>query len=443
MKKLLLAILTVLVTMAPFAGCIASSSLTSVLSSEYCTDAIPDTVTSPAIPKILTQPDVTDVPETETSMAEQTPETTDEPVMPEPQEVITTPTPCELGIHEYNRIETVLPQLNQQGYDIFECAVCGDTYFDNYTKALTSCDVGQHDDVVTRIEPTCTKNGSVITKCKDCGRTLTTELEKTKHNMQFQKTVPPTESSIGYDLYVCTECDTSEQRNKKDKLPKLEPWQKELCSMQDLRLPSVNDGALAGLLAETAYHYIDYEKAEAILVSRTEAAAFEKEIASKWQLLRICVIPYAETRGDNYNMRYLTASNRKDDIAIVTAWSDKVIKDLGINTSTTKEAALTKINDWLCDFMSYDYDTRSANVADATQTGTGICHVYAVLYQMLCRACGMDVRYESSDELNHAWDYIIFDDGTEKYIDVTWNDIPNRYHRYLLLDRDVFIQMHY
>ena len=55
----------------------------------------------------------------------------------------------------------------------------------------------------------------------------------------------------------------------------------------------------------------------------------------------------------------------------------------------------------------------------------------------------MDVRYESSYELNHAWDYIIFDDGTEKYIDVTWNDIPNRYHRYLLLDRDVFLKMHY
>lgn len=65
--------------------------------------------------------------------------------------------------------------------------------------------------------PTCTQAGAKT--CSGCGKAES--LSALGHDFQFTNTVAPTTSAGGYDLYTCSRCGATEQRNKTDKLPEV------------------------------------------------------------------------------------------------------------------------------------------------------------------------------------------------------------------------------
>lgn len=116
----------------------------------------------------------------------------------------------------------------------------------------------------------------------------------------------------------------------------------------------------------------------------------------------------------------------------------RIIQSLGINTSTTVKDAVTKINNYMCDRITYDHAYAAYNdLYSALKYGTTRCHGYATLFQELCLYCGIDVGYISSKKINHAWNSVTFSDGTTLYVDVTWNDNDNGTpsNKYLLITK--------
>lgn len=63
-------------------------------------------------------------------------------------------------------------------------------------------------------DATCTTDEVLVKKCSVCGQSYTDNVnnkKKLNHDMQLVKTVAPTCSDEGYDLYKCSRCDVTEK----------------------------------------------------------------------------------------------------------------------------------------------------------------------------------------------------------------------------------------
>ncbi len=107
--------------------------------------------------------------------------------------------PCSID-HYYTSGETVLPTCTEQGYTVYECVQCGDTYEADYTQA------SGHRYIASFTMPTCTEPGYMVNTCTVCGDTVETlASEATGH--YFTKTVvSPTCDAEGYTEYTCIVC---------------------------------------------------------------------------------------------------------------------------------------------------------------------------------------------------------------------------------------------
>jgi hypothetical protein len=106
--------------------------------------------------------------------------------------------------HEYTE-RIVSPTVNAQGYTIYTCSKCGNTYRDNYTAKLACT----HKYVDKVIAPTYTANGYTLHTCSICGNVKKdTETAKLvcKHETTKDTVVSPTCTSSGYTLHECTTC---------------------------------------------------------------------------------------------------------------------------------------------------------------------------------------------------------------------------------------------
>jgi len=153
--------------------------------------------------------------------------------------------------HKYT--ETVIPPTcTQQGYTHYVCERCSDSYDDNFT------DIIEHSYVATIVEPTCESRGYTSKRCSACGYEIIDEgsyVDALGHNytyevvteanciftgigeytctrcnhsytveiptdssvhadMQYARTVSPTDVEMGYDIYYCSNlCGYWEKRN--------------------------------------------------------------------------------------------------------------------------------------------------------------------------------------------------------------------------------------
>lgn len=151
-------------------------------------------------------------------------------------------------VHEHSYTSSVIsPTHTAQGYTIYTCAECGDSYQDNYvaalghnytitekvdpsctTKGYTTyvCDCGStyteegaaygHTFTTTTVDPTCTKKGSITYVC-DCGYSYSEDIPTLPHNYS-SSVVDPTCSRKGYTMYTC-ECGYSYRDNYVDTIP--------------------------------------------------------------------------------------------------------------------------------------------------------------------------------------------------------------------------------
>lgn len=120
------------------------------------------------------------------------------------KEDITTP----LG-HDYYS-EKISPTCTSQGYTKYTCKRCNYSYDGEYTDSL-----GGHTYVhVKTIAPTCTAQGYDLYTCSVCSATEKRNyVNALGHKYEFTKTITPTCSAQGYDLYTCSVCEATEKRN--------------------------------------------------------------------------------------------------------------------------------------------------------------------------------------------------------------------------------------
>ena len=107
-------------------------------------------------------------------------------------------------VHEYDEIIKE-PTCTEQGYKTYVCSTCGDSYSDDYVKALGH----NYNETVTA--PTCTEMGYTTFTCARCGDVYTgNEVEANGH--QYVETfIPETCTSNGYTNYQCIHCSDNYQ----------------------------------------------------------------------------------------------------------------------------------------------------------------------------------------------------------------------------------------
>lgn len=109
--------------------------------------------------------------------------------------------------HNYVVDQIIAPNCTEQGYAVYKCTWDGSTYKDNYTDALG------HNYILSETkEPTCTEEGYRLYKCSRCGDSYRETIKKRGHNY-VSEVIAPTCEEQGYTLYTCTRCGDSYKDN--------------------------------------------------------------------------------------------------------------------------------------------------------------------------------------------------------------------------------------
>ena len=171
----------------------------------------------------------------------------------------------------------------------------------------------------------------------------------------------------------------------------------------------------------------------------------------------IQVIVYGDFMDDDRAKENELQSN----ISAATSYINSAVASLGISSNTTVYDAVKKIDNYICSNFSYgrhcDVDdvsyrkegnqnnlSRYAAICHGFNYGKLICSGYAEIFKEMCLSVGIDARILCGDssEGNHAWNRVVFSDGTSRYIDSCWNDTTGS-KNYLLLTYDAMSQDHW
>ena len=117
----------------------------------------------------------------------------------------------------YGTTETTVPATcGADGHIDTICSNCGDVIA---TKVIPATGAHTWDNGTVTTEPTETTPGVRTFTCAVCSQTKTEVIPATgAHTFVFTKTVAPTCTEAGYDLYTCSGCGATEQRNAKPAL---------------------------------------------------------------------------------------------------------------------------------------------------------------------------------------------------------------------------------
>lgn len=105
------------------------------------------------------------------------------------------------------------------------------------------------------------------------------------------------------------------------------------------------------------------------------------------------------------------------------------------------------IHDYLATHIIYDETLTYREDYDAIVRGTSVCSGYALAYMYLLQRVGIDCRYVSSKEMDHAWNLVLLD-GNWYHADATWDDPTSdvygrcRHHYFLLSDEAIADEDH-
>ena len=107
--------------------------------------------------------------------------------------------------------------------------------------------------------------------------------------------------------------------------------------------------------------------------------------------------------------------------------ADNLIKELGIDKTTTKVEAIVRINEWMrqnCSYAFYMDEYNPCTNYHMLMYKEGICQDYSYTVKILCDKLGIKCGVVSDIELSHAYNVCIID-GTKYYVDTTWNKSNN------------------
>lgn len=155
--------------------------------------------------------------------------------------------------HKYIE-EIVNPDCTNEGYTKHTCSMCGDTYKDDYKRALghnivedyevpvgcvtNGLTKGSHcfrcnkviveqveikasghsmDDGVIKTSPTCAKNGEQVFSCKNCNYSYSVSIPSIGHKY-IEEIVKPDCTNKGYTKHTCSRCGNTYKDNYKNEL---------------------------------------------------------------------------------------------------------------------------------------------------------------------------------------------------------------------------------
>ncbi|MCD8307972.1 MAG: hypothetical protein LUD51_07100 [Clostridia bacterium] len=102
--------------------------------------------------------------------------------------------------HFYVQAGTVEPTCSEEGYTLYCCVHCGDTYKADITATT------KHDYRALYTMPTCTEQGYMTYTCADCGCSYTDGYTDATGHYYTKTTIAPTCDSEGFCLYECIVC---------------------------------------------------------------------------------------------------------------------------------------------------------------------------------------------------------------------------------------------
>ena len=106
--------------------------------------------------------------------------------------------PIHYNVHKCNyNVTTSQPTCTEQGFTIYTCLKCGDSYVDDYIDAT-----GHNYKWTTIIDATCKKQGVNLGECIECGNLAVEYIDETEHIYESIVTVPTCKEK-GYTTYIC------------------------------------------------------------------------------------------------------------------------------------------------------------------------------------------------------------------------------------------------
>ena len=110
--------------------------------------------------------------------------------------------PCD---HTFAAVQTVEPSCTEQGYTVYACTLCGQSYTDDFTPAKG------HTMREIVVEPTCTHKGYTTHFCTVCGYEYSDAYREERGHKYVSELVEPTCTQAGYTLHTCSVCGDSYQ----------------------------------------------------------------------------------------------------------------------------------------------------------------------------------------------------------------------------------------
>ena len=317
-----------------------------------------------------------------------------------------------------------------------------------FTSSVSVCN---HQWCEENIDAGCESSGFLNHFCTLCGYVEVTYFPAIGHKWGNWLTIKePSYTEAGIKERKCPVCEKTEQKSI-PKLVKASPvYYSDLCTMKDLTLAAYSDVDVADLFVKTAEYnsfgkksVVNYYSANtmddmiAVVmygINNKVADVYTRCIVSDdlgnhvlsflgehsilgytGSLMYFNTTPPAVQWGFMGNLY-------EECFLYVCSWADGVIDGLNIDRNTTQMEAIGLINDYIGDFLMYSYEYEQHEVLVALSDRLAVCDVYATLFQILCQKCGIKCYYVSDSERRHAYNYVVFSDGSIRYFDTTWND---------------------
>ena len=121
--------------------------------------------------------------------------------------------------HDYQKTAVVAPTCLEQGYTLYTCSRCLDSYKSDYINSL-----GHIEKEMIVTEPTCTTKGLNNIICDRCQQVLKADVNTSALGHDYKKTavVAPTCLERGYTTYTCSRCSDSYNADYKNALGHIE-----------------------------------------------------------------------------------------------------------------------------------------------------------------------------------------------------------------------------
>lgn len=122
----------------------------------------------------------------------------------------------------------------------------------------------------------------------------------------------------------------------------------------------------------------------------------------------------------------------------------KELRSLGINKNTTEHDAVLIINNYIVNFLKYDYnsskDIKLYQDHAYLFSEVGVCADYATMFYYLSNMCGLKSGIVSDNNMNHAYN-AVYVGGKISYLDACWNDTDCG-NQYIFLTREKLLKSH-